>query len=152
EIGFDAGEADAATSRIEIVRLAAKKLRPTWESTDLGAALTAVATEVAATSDVKQSAAEPQIIVISDFQKGAKLDALQAFAWPDRVRVINRRLAPKRATNAYVQLLSSEEDSPDAEPRVRVASATDSKDDQFFVAWATTGTDVSKTAIHQTTV
>src|SRR5438094_9927402 len=107
EVGFDAGEADTATSRVEIVRQAAKKLRPTWESTDLGAALTAVASEVDATSDVRQSAAQPQIIVISDFQKGAKLDALQSFEWPERVRVINRRLTPKRATNAFVELLSS---------------------------------------------
>src|SRR5439155_14638400 len=99
EVGFDASEADTAASHLEMVRQAAKKLRPTWESTDLGAALAGVASEVDSTSDVKQSAAERQIIVISDFQKGAKLDALQSFQWPEKVRVINRRLAPKRATN-----------------------------------------------------
>lgn len=153
-VGFEAGEADAVTSHVEVVRQAAKKLRPTWEATDLGTALVAVASEVAATGDVKQSAAEPQIIVISDFQKGAKLDALQAFEWPQRVRVINRRLAPKRPTNALVQLLSSEEDSPDAEPRVRVASAADSKDDQFFVAWAakTDGPAAKSSTSHETAV
>jgi hypothetical protein len=152
EIGFDSGDADTASTRVEAVRQAAKKLRPTWEATDLGSALTAVASEVAATSDVKQSAAEPQIIVISDFQKGAKLDALQAFEWPERVRVINRRLTPKRGTNAFVQLLAPEEDSPDAEPRVRVASSADSKDDQFFVAWASPGQDSAKSAAHETAV
>src|SRR5262245_32472949 len=61
EVGFESGEADAQTSRVEIVRQAAKKLRPTWEATDLGAAIAAVASEVAAAIDVKQQAADPQI-------------------------------------------------------------------------------------------
>src|SRR5436190_3816061 len=136
EVGFDSGEADAATSRLDIVRQAAKKLRPTWQATDLGTALTAVASELDSASDVKQLAAEPQIIVISDFQKGSRLDALQAFEWPKRVHVVNRRLTLKRTTNAIVQLLTSDEDAAPTELRVRVASAADSKDDQFFVAWA----------------
>ncbi len=152
EIGFDSGEADTAATRVEGVRQAAKKLRPTWEATDLGSALAAVASDVATTSDVKQSAAEPQVIVISDFQKGTKLDALQSFEWPDKVRVINRRVSPKRVTNAVVQLLTSEENSPDAEPRVRVASSTDSTDDQFFVSWARAGANATKTAAHETAV
>jgi len=66
--------------------------------------------------------------------------------------VINRRLVPERVTNAFVQLLSSEEDSPDAEPRVRVAAAADSKDDQFFVAWATQTTDAARLAAHDAAV
>ncbi|MBW8885596.1 MAG: BatA domain-containing protein, partial [Planctomycetia bacterium] len=39
-VGFDADESDTAITHLESVRQAAKKLRPTWESTDLGAALT----------------------------------------------------------------------------------------------------------------
>ncbi len=152
QVGFDSGDADTASPRAEVVRQAAKKLRPSWESTDLGSALTGVVSEVAATGDVKQSAAEPQIIVISDFQKGCKLDALQAFEWPPRVRVINRRLTPKSATNAFVQLLNSDEDSADAQPRIRVASAADSKDDQFFVTWAAQNQDAAKPAAHETAV
>src|SRR6478609_9023234 len=45
-VGFDTVEPNAEASRIEIVQQAAKKLRPTWEGTDLGAALTAVASEL----------------------------------------------------------------------------------------------------------
>jgi hypothetical protein len=155
EVGFDAGEADAATSRLDIVRQAARKLRPTWQATDLGTALTAVASELDAASDVKQLAAEPQIIVISDFQKGSRLDALQAFEWPKRVHVINRRLTLKRTTNAIVQLLTSDEDAAPTELRVRVASAADSKDDQFFVSWAaqTRPSEVAtSTQAHETAV
>lgn len=135
EVGFEAGEADAAASRVEIVRGAAKKLRPTWRGTDLAAALVAVAGELDAKSDVEQQAAQPQIIVISDFQKSAKLDALQAFEWPERVHVVTRPLSPKRPTNAAVQLLVSDEEIAASELRVRVVNAANSRDDQFFVRW-----------------
>src|SRR5262245_39832892 len=45
EIGFDSNSADvdASGKRPEIVRQAAKKLRPTWQSTDLGTALVELA-------------------------------------------------------------------------------------------------------------
>jgi hypothetical protein len=135
-VGFDAGEADTSASKIDIVRSAAKKLQPTWQATDLGTALAAVAGELAAASDVKQLAAEPQIIVISDCSKGSRLDALQAFEWPKGVHVIPRPLKPKHTTNAFAQLLTSNEEASAGELRVRVASAADSTDDQFFVAWA----------------
>jgi hypothetical protein len=136
EFGFDSITADASASRVDIVRQAARKLRPTWQSTDLGGALTAVASELDATTDVKQNAAEPQIIVISDFQKGARLEALQAFEWPKRVQAIFRPQATRRTTNAAAQLLTSEDESSLTDLRVRVTNAADSRDDQFFVAWA----------------
>lgn len=135
EVGFEAGEADAATSRLQIVRGAAQKLRPTWQGTDLGSALVAVAGELDAKSDVEQKAAEQQIIVISDFQKSAKLDALQAFEWPEKVQVVTRTLSLKRPTNATVQLIASEEEAAASELRVRVTNAASSRDDQFFVRW-----------------
>jgi aerotolerance regulator-like protein/VWA domain-containing protein len=136
EVGFDVGDVDSKSSRVEIIRDAARQLVPTWQATDLGSALVAVASEVDAASDVKQSAAERQVVVISDFQRGTKLDALQAFQWPEKVRVICRRLAPRQSTNAHAQLLTGEDDTADAQPRVRVANGADSKDDQFFVAWS----------------
>jgi aerotolerance regulator-like protein/VWA domain-containing protein len=150
EVGFDSGTADASTSRTDIVRQAAKKLRPTWQTSDLGGALTAVASELDAASDVNQLPAEPQIITISDFKKGARLDALQAFEWPKRVHVILHRLVPKRTTNACAQLLTGDEQSATSDLRVRVASAADSKDDQFFVCW--TSHDTKSTPANETAV
>jgi hypothetical protein len=153
EVGFDAGDVDSKSSRAEIIRNASKQLAPSWQATDLGTALVAVASEVDAASDVKQSAAERQIVVISDFQKGTKLDALQAFQWPEKVRVICRRLAPRQSTNAHAQLLTSEEDSGDAQPRVGIANAADSKDDQFFIAWSSQPPAAeAKPPLHETAV
>jgi hypothetical protein len=138
-VDFEAGSAEAAASQVDIIRQAAAKLRPTFGGTDLGGALTAVAAELDAASDVKQLPAEPQIIAISDFSRGSRLDALQAFEWPGKLRLIARQLSPKRTTNAAVQLVTSEEDAADAEPRVRVSNAADSQDDQFFVSWTKAG-------------
>src|SRR5262245_3942285 len=145
EVGFESVGADASASRADIVRQAAKKLRPAWQATDLGTALAAVAGELDAASDVKQLAAEPQIIVISDFQRGSRIDALQAFEWPKRVHLIARRLTPKRSTNAVAQLLTTDEESSSAELRVRVVNAADSVDDQFSLAWTNDGTKRSAT-------
>src|SRR5262245_58799715 len=38
EVGFEASPANVEASRAEIVRQAARKLRPTWQGTDLGSA------------------------------------------------------------------------------------------------------------------
>lgn len=152
EVGFDSGAAEVETAgkRPEIVRQAAKKLLPTWQSTDLGAALVELARELDATSDVKQHTGEPQIILISDLQKSARLDALQSAEWPIKVQLIPRVLATKQATNAAAQLLTSDEDSPTADARIRVSNSPDSKDEQFYVAWSNDGTkrtDRSETAV-----
>jgi len=150
-VGFEAGDADTSASKIDIVRASAKKLRPTWQATDLGTALAAVAGELAAASDVKQLPAEPQIIVISDFSKGSRLEALQAFEWPKGVHAILRPLKTKGSTNAFAQILTSDGEASPGELRVRVASAADSTDDQFFITW-TSGDrplgKVSETAVY----
>ena len=138
-VDFEAGSAEAAASQVDIIRQATAKLRPTFGAGDLGGALVAVAAELDAASDVEQSAAEPQIIAISDFARGSRIDALQSFEWPQNVRVITRQLVSKRTTNAFAQLLTSEEDAPDAEPRVRVTNAADSQQEQFYVSWSQEG-------------
>lgn len=144
QVGFDAVAAEASASRVEIVRQAAKKLQPTWYSTDLGGALAAVASELDAASDVRQHAAEPQVIAISDFAKGSRIDALHGFEWPKNVQALYRRLTVKQPTNAFPQLLTGEEESGPAELRVRVASAPDSKDDQFFIGWTRAGVKLAE--------
>lgn len=133
---FDSGEGVANASQTEIVRQKLRTLSPTWQSTDLGAALTAVATELAAAGDAKQLAAELQIVLISDFQKGAKTEALQAFEWPEKVRVITESVQPKTATNAFPHLLVAEEEGSTAPLRVRVTNSENSSADQFFVSWS----------------
>ncbi len=145
-LDFAATGGQEGSARADVVRGELRKLRPTWSTGDLGSALVAVGSELAATGDAEQSAAEPQIVIVSDFQKGSRLDALQSFEWPKNVRVVTRQVKPKRTSNAYAHLLPSEEDDDAAQPRVRVVNAADSAADQFFVRWEVGGSGSEKSA------
>lgn len=131
----DAGSLTSETA-VEVVRQQLRGLEPNWSTSNLGLALTTLAGELASASDVQQSQADPQIVVISDFQKGSRTDALTAYEWPQDVTIVTRQLKPKHSTNAHAQLLTNVEVEEDAEPRVRIANAADSAGDQFFVRWA----------------
>ncbi|MCI0357515.1 MAG: BatA domain-containing protein [Planctomycetaceae bacterium] len=146
-VHFDAAADPGGALRTDVVRGELRKLRPSWSTGDLGSAIVAVASEMDAARDAQQSAAQSQIVLISDFQKGSRIEALQAFTWPKELRLITRSLAPKRVSNAYAHLLPSDEDAADAEPRVRVVNAEDSKADQFFLRWDTLTEGVSKAAV-----
>lgn len=136
-VGFDRDPSVDEAAAAQLLLTSAREMKPTWSTGDLGLALTTLAGELDASSDVQQSLSEPQIILISDLQKGSRLEALQAYEWPERVRVIPRLLVPAKTSNAAVQLLSAAADEPNAEPRVKVTSAADSTVDQFFVRWGT---------------
>ncbi len=127
--------AETSQSKAAAVRQHLKAFRPTWSATDLGSALVAVAAELDAAGDVRQSPAEAQLIVVSDFQKGARTEALQSFEWPGKVRLIAREIRPRQTTNAYAHLLASDEENAE-ELRVRVVNSEGSSGDQFFVYWA----------------
>jgi hypothetical protein len=135
-IDFDRPEGPATENKADLVRQRLKSLAPTWGATDLGAALIAVANELEVATDTPDTAAEPHLVLISDLQRGSRTEALQSFAWPERVRVVAHRLSPKRTSNAVAQLLVDEETSESSEPRVRIVNAADSNLDQFFIRWS----------------
>ncbi len=137
-------EHDAPTAgKPQVARQRMTFLKPAWRGTDLGSALTAVAGELDAATDAKQSSLEPQIIVVSDFQRGSRIEALQAFEWPKRVPVVLREVAPARKTNAFAHVLPAEEESEfdPANVRVRVVNAADSTSEQFYVSWTMTSNE-----------
>ncbi|HET6883082.1 MAG TPA: BatA domain-containing protein [Pirellulales bacterium] len=130
--GLRIGKADMVKGRLST-------LGPSWRATDLGAALVAVAAELDTASDVQGAVSEPLLVVVSDFARGSKTDALQAYRWPAKVPVVAHALSPERTTNAAVQFLLDEEGPLAAEPRVRVANAGNSTADQFQVSWSSPG-------------
>lgn len=135
-IDFEKEGGVAPEAKAEIVRARLKEMQPGWGSTDLAAALMAVASDLERSADVQQSQAEPQIVLISDYQKGSETSTLQGFEWPERVRVIPRPVTLKGGANASVRLLADLDDSEDATPRVRITNAADSAGDQFYVNWS----------------
>jgi hypothetical protein len=134
-VDFDRPNVPKIPAKPDVVRRQLENLKPSWAATELAAALMAVAADLDSSMDVEQSAAEPQIVLITDLQQGSRFETLQGFEWPQRVRVILRQPVLKQPTNASAHLLPADPDAPDADARVRIVSAADSTSDQFFVAW-----------------
>ena len=67
-----------------------------------------------------------RIVIVSDLQEGAKLDGLQGFDWPRGIEVSIETVKTKRPTNAGVQVLLDQDDTPKSagenEIKIRVAN------------------------------
>lgn len=150
-VHFDREGDTRQVDKRELVRQRLKELSPTWRATDLAGALVSVANELDVASDANQTSAEPHLVLISDLQRGARTDALQSFAWPERVRVVAHRVTPGKTTNAMAHLLVDEQSAEETEPRVRIANAASSTAEQFFVRWANDkpgASDEGRMAVH----
>ena len=134
-IDFQKEGAAPISDKPQVVRSRLKTLQPDFGSTDLGTALVTVASDLDMSGDVRQSPLEPQIVVISDFQSGSRIEALQSFEWPERVPVVTLKISPTKTTNAHAQVLPAEEGHELTDVRVRVVNAADSRGDQFTVEW-----------------
>ncbi len=134
-VDFQEEGAAPIADKPQVVRNHLKKLAPDWGSTDLGTALVTVAGELDNASDVRQSPLEPQIVVISDFQSGSRIEALQSFEWPECVPLVTQRVSLANTTNAHAQVLPTEAGHELTDVRVRVVNATDSSGDQFTIRW-----------------
>ena len=116
-------------------------LSPTWGATDLGLALIDA---VAAIEDVGDDSDEAgrmprRIVLVSDLQRGARLDALGPFEWPSTVR-LDLATVEDSGGNAGVQRLEDPRiarvgDDPDGLLRVRVSNESTSTLERFSLRW-----------------
>jgi hypothetical protein len=143
-VPFANGVDAQSTDRASLVRKAAKESKPTWARSDLGRAMVMVADRLDVWRDQmkeKEDAkvAKLQIVVISDLQKGTKVDALQAYQWPSAVFTKFESVQPEKTANATVQLLNSSEEDEKGSARIRVVNSgelgngQESSNDQFSV-------------------
>jgi hypothetical protein len=119
---------------------------PSWSSTHLGNALLAAVDALEDSGGRNQPQAFAglrRIVVITDLQEGARLDGLQGFEWPRGIEVVLESLKAKRPTNAGLQLLLDHDEGQkpmgEAEIKIRVGNAGDSKREQFHVGWVRPG-------------
>jgi len=134
--GMPAGERAAAAQN----RLAA--LSPGWQATHLGHAMIRAAEELVEElnrDSVEQGTAGLRLIVISDFQAGAKLDGLQGFEWPKRFAVRTELVSARENSNAGLQALAEPprifSAASNAPVRVRVQNSPGSAAEQFTLQW-----------------
>lgn len=131
-------ESGSTVDRKELVASRVATLKPGWAATSLDQAVVR-ASEVLADTDTNSVIGLRQIVVVSDFQAGSKLSALQGQDWPRGVEVISERVNAK-TDNASLQLLADANTTTTSESvRLRVSNAADSKRDQFQVSWAQGG-------------
>ncbi|MDB6040123.1 MAG: hypothetical protein JWM99_3964 [Verrucomicrobiales bacterium] len=117
-------------------------LSPTWEATHLGAALVAAAESLQDRQE-KLTNATPSaltIVVVSDFQTGAKLDELQHFEWPKSVQIRVEPVKSSTRSNASMELATDPEGSTTNNGiRVLLSNSINSQREQFRLAWSARG-------------
>lgn len=115
---------------------------PSWAGTHLGhAMLTGVEQLIehvnADTQDQGNSAL--RLVVISDFQSGAKLDGLQGFEWPRKLEIRLEPLTAKETFNAHLQILEDPNRaflvSTNSGLRVRLHNSPAGRAEQFQIFW-----------------
>lgn len=145
-VGWGENSRDTHAERRSLVRQKLTELAPTWQATDLGAALVQLADTLEATRE-GQTATDThlEIVLITDLQQGARLAALQDYPWPDSVRLVVAQVEPAATTNAAVRLVErgagGSEVSAEGDQRVRISNAADSRESQFQVDWQWTVDD-----------
>lgn len=139
-------------ARQQTARTILVDLKPTWNATDISAALIAAAD--ATTDDAEASidlvaAAGPEakstamlgnatVHLISDMQAGGNVSQLQSFVWPTPVQVVVRVVSTDARTNAAAFVMVNENVSGSAgagEVHVRVVNSPESQDNSFSLAW-----------------
>jgi len=117
-VEFSETSASADVSR-SLAQDSLDALQPGWGSTDMGGALRD-AVDLLGNDDAVISG-EKQIVLISDLQQGARLDALDNMTWPPDIQLDVRQLQSS-SNNASLQRVPADDaDSPDA-LRVRVTN------------------------------
>ena len=111
--------------RADAVSAKLKELKPGWAGTLLG---NSIISAVELLNDPKQSETKFELVVISDFQEGAKLEGLQGYEWPKGWQIRLKQVKPNVQQNAGVAVLS---EAKGTQLKVRVVNSPASKIEQF---------------------
>lgn len=135
----DAGAGPARTAPL-LQRLG--EIQPGWHSTDLGRALVDALAQLSSASGLRGM--EKRLVVVTDLQEGARLDALRGIAWPEEVSVQVLRVEVRDEGNMTLSLAAADTGSAGARGtkfegaetlRVRLSNARDSQVSDFSLSW-----------------
>ncbi len=120
------------------VRQALSDVEPTWFASQLAKGLTATADMLSAAeiSDAVFAGRSSEIVLVTDLQAKAGLEALQGYPWPEKIQLDVRQILPAEPGNARANLIRDEaSDEADAPYRVRIENNPDSEKQTFELAW-----------------
>ena len=146
---FDQDKTSAST-RLAALKPQLAAIKPGWASTDLGQALVDAASWFGSAQGM--SGLKKRVVVITDFQEGARLDALRGMVWPENIAVEVVRVEAPNADNFTLSLAASSRtsfptrssgDSASSQSnelensfyRVRLSNTRDSKASDFKLSW-----------------
>ena len=134
---FDQDKTSAST-RLAALKPQLAALKPGWASTDLGQALVDAASWFGSAQGL--SGLKKRLVIITDFQEGARLDALRGMVWPENIAVEVLRVDAPNSDNFTLSLAASTEESLPGQSdapttRVRLSNTRDSKASDFKLSW-----------------
>lgn len=136
---FDQDKTSAST-RLATLKPQLAAMKPGWASTDLGQALVDAASWFGSAQGL--SGLKKRLVVITDFQEGARLDALRGMVWPENIAVEVVRVETPNADNFTLSLAASASEDMGREnaetrsmTRVRLSNTRDSKASDFRLTW-----------------
>ncbi|HEV7405856.1 MAG TPA: BatA domain-containing protein [Chthoniobacteraceae bacterium] len=140
-VSFEQWAQETGGARVERATQQAAAMTPTWSATALGAALLHASELLNAAPDASRYVRE--IVVISDFQEGSKLEGLQGYQWPKGTEVALEPIQPAHLENARAEWVASDSVAVEAakaeaiEPlRIRVTNEAGAAREQFSLRWS----------------
>jgi hypothetical protein len=141
-LGFDEAAALGPARRQAVAWTRLEALRPSWAATRLDQALIDAVGTIEDVADASEKAGRMprRVVLVSDLQQGARLDALGEFEWPSDVTLELKTVKDARG-NASVQWLA---ESPESESdgagalRARVSNEPGAQRESFRLRWADT--------------
>ncbi|MEM8912989.1 MAG: BatA domain-containing protein [Planctomycetota bacterium] len=123
-------------------------MTPTWLATDIASALMDAAGRLASSGDDDSARSDDDlerlIVLITDAQEGADVDALRSFAWPDRVRVDVKTIAAEDDDNASLRVMPMTDES-DRRLSLRVHRHGGDSATKMNVGWASDASGAPQT-------
>ena len=158
-LGFDEWEGLEADQRVAVTLARIAELSPGWAATDLGQALVGAAEALEDDDIDNEQVGARQVVLISDFQQGSRVQALHAYEWPQGIDLIVKTIACEGPTNAAMQWVQDRNDldapTETEGTRIRVTNAATALSEQFQLQWAhesSSGTAVYVVPGHSTLV
>ena len=137
-IGFQEWLQSPAGDRANLAASKLASIEPGWDRTETATALITAARRL---HDLTTGASAPggrrEIVLVTDFAEGSRLEELRGYTWPKEVEVTLETLLPAKPGNAAVQATVSQEVGLAAEKRVRLRgfNAPGSTTSQLQIDW-----------------
>lgn len=133
-LSFEEWSGLQAGHQVTVAHERLNEVTPGWMGTNLGAVLPEAVTAVLDEAGEKTASQATEIVVITDLQRGSRIEGLQTFEWPDSVTVDVQLVEATTTGNASIQVVGSVDKKSGL--RVRVENVADSPHERFNVQTA----------------